>query len=98
MIKASPRVVGAELDLHRYVLYILKKCDTKYVASRNGHKDGSYAAFAAREATQTLCSKARGLGLHKAGDQWPRFGANRFSHEQMEERKQVWWSCLIVEQ
>ncbi|KAI5121297.1 hypothetical protein M0805_003766 [Coniferiporia weirii] len=40
---------------------------------------------------------AQDLGLHRAADQWQRFGVDIFSPAQKQERKHVWWSCAIAD-
>jgi len=40
---------------------------------------------------------AQSLGLHRAADEWRRFGIDMFSPIEKEERKLVWWACAIVE-
>ncbi|TDL28079.1 hypothetical protein BD410DRAFT_894187 [Rickenella mellea] len=40
---------------------------------------------------------AQDLGLHRAADRWQRMGVDVFSPEQKQERKQVWWTCNIVD-
>ncbi|KAH8120062.1 fungal-specific transcription factor domain-containing protein [Phellopilus nigrolimitatus] len=40
---------------------------------------------------------AQDLGLHRAADRWQRFGVDIFSPDQKQERKHVWWSCVIAD-
>ncbi|TDL26205.1 hypothetical protein BD410DRAFT_836854 [Rickenella mellea] len=40
---------------------------------------------------------AQDLGLHRAADQWQRMGVDIFTPSQKQERKQVWWACIIVD-
>ena len=53
--------------------------------------------FLSIRTTNVSTLQAQDLGLHRAADHWQRNGVDLFDIAQKEERKQIWWSCVIVD-
>jgi hypothetical protein len=40
---------------------------------------------------------AQDLGLHKNADQWNNVGTALFTHEELQERRRIWYGCVVMD-